>query len=127
VWPCLPIDFGDLMSYIQITDFKVPRNERLFAVFPKTRIKTPSASKLTKVTGIRMMNFWFSFRKPTTLTDVLVVFRVRPGKCRLEPTHFQITSIYYLLIALSFNARIYRFIRNDCRGFNNLSYTIHLR
>jgi len=22
---------------------------------------------------------------------------------------------------------IYRVIRNDCRGFNNLSYTIHLR
>jgi len=21
----------------------------------------------------------------------------------------------------------YRFIKNDCRGFNNLSYTIHLR
>jgi len=23
--------------------------------------------------------------------------------------------------------RKYRVIRNDCRGFNNLSYTIHLR
>jgi hypothetical protein len=22
---------------------------------------------------------------------------------------------------------MYRIIRNDCRGFNNLSYTIHLR
>jgi len=21
----------------------------------------------------------------------------------------------------------YRFVQNDCRGFNNLSYTIHLR
>ena len=25
------------------------------------------------------------------------------------------------------NSGIYRVIRNDCRGFNNLSYTIHLR
>ena len=25
------------------------------------------------------------------------------------------------------NATIYRVIRNDCRGFNNLSYTVHLR
>jgi hypothetical protein len=25
------------------------------------------------------------------------------------------------------NITIYRVIRNDCRGFNNLSYTIHLR
>jgi len=24
------------------------------------------------------------------------------------------------------HGRKYRFIRNDCRGFNNLSYTIHL-
>jgi hypothetical protein len=27
----------------------------------------------------------------------------------------------------SFCSCTYRFIRNDCRGFNNLSYTIHLR
>jgi carbon starvation protein CstA len=97
------------MSYLQITEFKVPRNERLFAVFPKSKkgIKTPSASKLAKATGIRMMIFRFSFRIPTTLTEVLVVFRARPDKCRLEPTRFQITSIHYLLIALSFDARIY--------------------
>jgi len=25
------------------------------------------------------------------------------------------------------NTGIYRVIQNDCRGFNNLSYTIHLR
>jgi len=25
------------------------------------------------------------------------------------------------------NHYIYRVIQNDCRGFNNLSYTIHLR
>ena len=31
-------------------------------------------------------------------------------------------SRYYL-----FHAGIYRVIRNDCRGFNNSSYTIHLR
>jgi len=23
--------------------------------------------------------------------------------------------------------QVYKVIRNDCRGFNNLSYTIHLR
>jgi len=43
----------------------------------------------------------------TTLTDILVVFRLRPDKYRLQPTRFQITSIHYLLIALSFDARIY--------------------
>lgn len=109
MWPCLPIGFGDIMSYLQITEFKIPRNERSFAVFPKSKkgIKNPSASKLAKEAGIRMMIFRFSSRTPTTLTDVLVVFRVRPDKCRLEPTRFQITSIHYLLIALSFDARIY--------------------
>ena len=33
------------------------------------------------------------------------------------PTNAYIYNIYF----------IYRVIRNDCRGFNNLSYTIHLR
>jgi len=28
---------------------------------------------------------------------------------------------------LSTNILLYRVIENDCRGFNNLSYTIHLR
>jgi hypothetical protein len=32
---------------------------------------------------------------------------------------------YFLVIFV--NKWIYRVIRNDCRGFNNLSYTIHLR
>jgi len=44
--------------------------------------------------------------------------------------------IYYLVENVIFRhdcvymyvrALIYRVIRNDCRGFNNLSYTIHLR
>lgn len=84
MWPYLPIGFGDVMSYLQITEFKVLRNERLFEVFPKSKkgIKTPSASKLAKATGILMMVFRFSSRTPSTLTDVLVVFRVRPDKCR---------------------------------------------
>jgi len=33
-------------------------------------------------------------------------------------------SIYFSTLSL---LRLYRVIRNDCRGFNNLSYTIHLR
>ena len=35
----------------------------------------------------------------------------------LEKIYFTITIIHLLL---------YRVIRNECRGFNNLSYTIHL-
>jgi len=31
------------------------------------------------------------------------------------------------LCKLSARVYMYRVIRNDCRGFNNLSYTIHLR
>jgi len=34
---------------------------------------------------------------------------------------YQANEVYF------FNTALYRVIQNDCRGFNNLSYTIHLR
>ena len=84
------------------------RNYSQFSRTVKKRIKTPSASKLAKATWIRKTIFRFSARTSTaTLTDVFVAFQVRPDKCRLACTDFQITSFLYLPIALSFDARIY--------------------
>jgi len=32
-----------------------------------------------------------------------------------------------MVLCMTLLGNIYRVIQNDCRGFNNLSYTIHLR
>jgi len=37
-----------------------------------------------------------------------------------EKKRNQHTIVYFIII-------VYSVIKNDCRGFNNLSYTIHLR
>ena len=39
----------------------------------------------------------------------------------------QVHRLVVLTISLKYEHYLYRVIRNDCRGFNNLSYTIHLR
>ena len=36
-------------------------------------------------------------------------------------------TLRYLATGGSFMSLMYRVIQNDCRGFNNFSYTIHLR
>jgi hypothetical protein len=37
------------------------------------------------------------------------------------------TIKYELFLLMKIKNPVYRVIRNDCRGFNNLPYTIHLR
>jgi len=45
-----------------------------------------------------------------------------------EQIHREYIYIYiYIYIHTHTHIYIYRVIRNDCRGSNNLSYTIHLR
>jgi len=46
--------------------------------------------------------------------------------CNLLLSQYYFLIISYLLGYIRY-APIYRVIQNDCRGFNNLSYTIHLR
>jgi len=41
-------------------------------------------------------------------------------------TEFPFKTVYFLGVR-GYPTSKYRVIRNDCRGFNNLSYTIHLR
>ena len=45
----------------------------------------------------------------------IIVFYKRGRECLQRGTNFV------------FKSEKYRVIKNDCRGFNNLSYTIHLR
>jgi len=40
---------------------------------------------------------------------------------------FTITFIIIIIIIIIIHRLIHRVIRNDCRDFNNLSYTIHLK
>jgi len=37
-----------------------------------------------------------------------------------------VVIVAVVVVAVEYSCK-YRVIRNDCRGFNNLSYTIHLR
>jgi len=40
---------------------------------------------------------------------------------------FRLKVTWTDFVSFAFIVDIYRVIRNDCRGFHNLSYTIHLR
>jgi len=88
---------------------------------------------------------------PETGQDYVMYFKIcnftrtSPFKLRLvdrRQLHHSPISCYYdmqiPLFYLSYRstqiiirhfkfAQLYRVIKNDCRGFNNLSYTIHLR
>jgi hypothetical protein len=67
-------------------------------------------------------------------------FPLQPVPCRLQhsaiTTRLRTCDEYYpytrthqspFYIALSLDLSLYKVIRNYCRGFNNLSYKIHLR
>jgi len=43
------------------------------------------------------------------------------------PFLFELCEGCKIMIRIKAEVLIYRVIQNDCRGFNNLSYTIHLR
>jgi len=70
------------------------------------------------------------FGEGEELTKLPVIITRVPTK--FESAHFsEYTSValplHQLVPSSLYNNVIYRVIQNDCRGFNNLSYTIHLR
>jgi len=59
--------------------------------------------------------------------EVLIIHPVTSSLYRLTFRRKD-TNVYVIRVSFYYlNTRLYRAILNDCRGFNNLSYTIHLR
>ena len=75
----------------------------------------------------------------SVLTSVVEIFgtvrtvNAKDSETTLQPHALYLASVWYDMIWYTIRYdmirydMIYRVIQNDCRGFNNLSYTIHLR